>query len=110
MWLLFFRAPRPITPDLWESPGDSTEVVGSEGRLAALQTPPPRSPSISEPSVRRRRRISKQVQRQVFEAFELEIRYEKAERRIEITATVSEAVATPLKRRKPSQRRAPWWY
>ena len=77
--------------------------------------------------MRRRRRISKQlarlpdltkrprqaspeVQRQVFEAFELEIRYEKAERRIEITATVSEAVATPLKRRKPSQRRAPWWY
>jgi hypothetical protein len=33
------------------------------------------------------------VQRQVFEAFGLEIRFDKAERRIEISATISEAVA-----------------
>ena len=33
------------------------------------------------------------VKRQVFESFELQIAYDKAERRVELTATVSEAVA-----------------
>ena len=34
-----------------------------------------------------------EIQRQVFEAFELQIAYDKAEGRVELTATVSEAVA-----------------
>jgi hypothetical protein len=40
------------------------------------------------------------VQRQVFEAFELEIAYDKAGRRIEISATVSEAVAAAFENKK----------
>jgi site-specific DNA recombinase len=39
------------------------------------------------------RKASRAVQRQVFEAFGLEIRFDKAERRIEVSATISEAVA-----------------
>ncbi len=41
-----------------------------------------------------------QRQRQVFQAFELEILYDKAERRIEISATVSEAVADAFEKQK----------
>lgn len=41
-----------------------------------------------------------EIQRQVFEAFELEIAYDKAERRIEISATTSEAVANAFEKQK----------
>jgi hypothetical protein len=41
-----------------------------------------------------------EVQRQVFEAFELEILYDKAGRTIEISATVSEAVANAFEKQK----------
>jgi hypothetical protein len=41
-----------------------------------------------------------EVQRQVFEAFELQILYDKAARRIEIAATVSEAVADAFEKQK----------
>ncbi|MDP9188196.1 MAG: hypothetical protein M3O25_02990, partial [Actinomycetota bacterium] len=41
-----------------------------------------------------------EVQRQVFEAFELQILYDKAERRIEISATVAEAVADAFEKQK----------
>jgi hypothetical protein len=37
-----------------------------------------------------------QIQRQVFEPFDLQIAYDKAEGRVEITATISEAVAEAL--------------
>jgi len=40
------------------------------------------------------------VQRQVFQAFELEILYDKAGRMIEISATVSEAVANAFEKQK----------
>ena len=40
------------------------------------------------------------IQRQVFEAFELQIAYDKAEGRIEVSATVSEAVADALENEK----------
>jgi hypothetical protein len=40
------------------------------------------------------------VQRQVFQAFELQILYDNAERRIEISATVSEAVANAFEKKK----------
>jgi hypothetical protein len=40
------------------------------------------------------------LKRQVFEAFDLRIDYDKAERRIEISATVSEAVAEALETEK----------
>jgi hypothetical protein len=39
-----------------------------------------------------------EVQRQVFEAFELEMLYDKASRKIEISATVSEAVANAFEK------------
>ena len=40
------------------------------------------------------------IQRQVFEAFELQISYVKAGRKIEISATVSEAVAGAFEKQK----------
>jgi hypothetical protein len=40
------------------------------------------------------------LKRQVFEAFCLEIRYDKVERRIEVSATVSEAVAEAFENAK----------
>ena len=40
------------------------------------------------------------AQRRVFEAFELQILYDKAERQIEISAAVSEAVASAFENRK----------
>ena len=43
------------------------------------------------------------VKRQVFESFELQIAYDKAERRIELTATVSEAVADAFENAKALQ-------
>jgi hypothetical protein len=46
------------------------------------------------------REATPQVQRQVFEAFELQILYDKAERRIEISATVTEAVADAFEKQK----------
>jgi len=42
----------------------------------------------------------------VFEAFCLEVRYDKVERRIEISATVSGAVRRPSRARKTSRRRS----
>ena len=41
-----------------------------------------------------------EVQRQVFQAFELQILYDKAGRTIEISATVSEAVANAFEKQK----------
>ena len=46
------------------------------------------------------REASPEVQRQVFEAFELQILYDKAERRIEISATVSETVAAAFEKKE----------
>lgn len=44
--------------------------------------------------------MSPDVQRQVFEAFELQIHYDKVGRKIEISATVSEAVASAFEKQK----------
>jgi hypothetical protein len=46
------------------------------------------------------RKATRAVQRQVFEAFGLEIRFDKAERRIEVSATISEAVADAFENTK----------
>jgi CRISPR/Cas system CMR subunit Cmr4 (Cas7 group RAMP superfamily) len=46
------------------------------------------------------REASPDVQRQVFEAFELQILYDRAERRIAISATVSEVVANAFEKQK----------
>jgi hypothetical protein len=43
----------------------------------------------------------------VFEAFGVEVRFDKAERRIEITATVSEAVADAFQNAKDLQKEVP---
>jgi hypothetical protein len=42
----------------------------------------------------------RELKRQAFEAFCLQIRYDKVERRIEISATVSEAVASAFEKAK----------
>ena len=47
-----------------------------------------------------------ELKRQVFEAFCLEVRYDKVERRIEISATVAEAVAKAFENAKTSRRRS----
>ena len=47
------------------------------------------------------------IKRQVFASFDLQIGYDKAERRVELTATVSEAVADPFENAKASKLRAP---
>ena len=47
------------------------------------------------------------LKRQVFEAFCLEVRFDKAERRIEIYATVSEAVAKAFENTKDLQKEVP---
>jgi hypothetical protein len=46
------------------------------------------------------RKAPRDVQRQVFEAFGLEIRFDKAERRIEVSATIAEAVAEAFENTK----------
>ena len=45
-----------------------------------------------------------EVQRQVFQAFDLQISYDKVGRRIEISATVSEAVANAFENAKALQK------
>ena len=49
------------------------------------------------------REASPAVKRQVFESFDLQIAYDKAERRVELTATVSEAVADAFENAKALQ-------
>jgi hypothetical protein len=44
-----------------------------------------------------------EVKRQVFTAFDLQISYDKAEHRVELTATVSEAVADAFENAKALQ-------
>ena len=46
------------------------------------------------------REAAPELQRQVFQAFELQILYDKADRKIEISATVSEAVAGAFEKQK----------
>ncbi|MGZ5376018.1 MAG: hypothetical protein ACXWEF_06170, partial [Solirubrobacterales bacterium] len=46
------------------------------------------------------REATPEVQRRVFQAFELQILYDKAERRIEISATFSEAIADAFEKQK----------
>jgi hypothetical protein len=41
-----------------------------------------------------------EIQRQVFQAFELEVLYDKADRKIVISATISEAVASAFEKQK----------
>ena len=64
---------------------DEAEDVELERRLAAV-------PNLSESL----RRTSTQIKRQVFEAFDLQILFDKREGRVEISATVSEEVAKAL--------------
>ena len=47
-----------------------------------------------------------ELKRQVFEAFHLKIDYDKVDRRIEISATVTEAVAQAFEKPKTSRRRS----
>lgn len=56
------------------------------------------------------RNATPEVRRQVFEAFDLEVLSGKAERKIEISATIPRPSRMPSGSRKPSQRRARWWY
>lgn len=49
------------------------------------------------------------IKRQVFESFDLQIAYDKAERRVELSATVSEAVADAFENAKALETTAPGW-
>ena len=49
------------------------------------------------------REASPQIKRQVFASFDLQIAYDKAEHRVELTATVSEAVADAFENAKALQ-------
>ena len=51
-----------------------------------------------------------ELQRQVFEAFELQILYDKAERKIETSATVSEAVADAFEKQKALPKEGPRYW
>ena len=77
-------------------PANSTSRVAEEAEAEELTEQLARIPDLTESL----RQATPAVRRQVFEAFELEIRYDKAERRIEISATVSEAVATAFEKQK----------
>jgi uncharacterized iron-regulated protein len=52
------------------------------------------------------RDANSEIQRQVFQAFDLQITHDKAEGKVEISATVSESVASAFENAKPSFRRA----
>jgi site-specific DNA recombinase len=52
------------------------------------------------------REAAPEIKRQVFASFDLQIAYDKTERRVELTATVSEAVADAFENAKALQRRA----
>jgi len=49
------------------------------------------------------------IKRQVFQSLDVQIAYDKAEHRVELTATLSEAVANASRTQKPSRRRARAW-
>ena len=55
------------------------------------------------------REAAPEVQRQVFQAFELEILYDKAGRTIEISPPSRRRWRMLSRSRKPSRRRAHWW-
>ena len=54
-------------------------------------------------SLKALREASPQIKRQVFASFDLQIAYDKAEHRVELTATVSEAVADAFENAKALQ-------
>ena len=70
---------RCLSPVGWAGEAEDEEL---ERRLAAV-------PDLSE----RLRTASMQIKRQVFEAFDLRIHFDRREGRVEISATVSEEVA-----------------
>ena len=65
--------------------------------------PPQRSPRLPDLSVALHRPRRK---RQVFEAFGLQITYDKLNRRIEISATITQAIAEALENAKKDLRRS----
>ena len=95
------REPRRSPASLLEI-GAEREEAEAEELSEQLQRVPDLTKALRE--------ASPKVQRQVFQAFELQILCDKAERRIEVSATVSEAVADAFEEKKASRRRAPWWY
>jgi hypothetical protein len=76
---------------LAEIGGDQREIE-AEALTAQLE----RIPDLGESP----RSATPEVQRQVFEAFELEILYDKANRKVEISATVSGTVADAFQKQK----------
>ena len=72
--------------------------MGNEAEeIAAPALPRDQLPDLSKALTK----AAPQVQRQVFEAFDLQIAYDKAAHRVEISATVSEAARMPSKRESP---------
>lgn len=76
--------------------GDEQEEAESEELTRQLETIPDLTKSLRE--------ASPQIKRQVFEAFDLQIAFDKREGRVEISATVSEAVAEAFNTKDPLAR------
>jgi site-specific DNA recombinase len=75
--------------------GEGSEELEADSLTAQLERLPDLSKSLRD--------APPNVQRQVFEAFDLQITYDKASRRVELSATVSEAVADAFQNAKALQ-------
>ena len=90
------RADREALTEALGEIGAEREEVEVEELAAQLARVPDLSKALAE--------ADPQAQRQVFEAFDLQIAYDKVGRRIEISATVSEAVANASENTKALQK------
>jgi hypothetical protein len=75
--------------------GGGSEELEADSLTAQLERLPDLSKSLRD--------APPHVQRQVFEAFDLQITYDKASRRVELSATVTEAVADAFRNARALQ-------
>ncbi len=90
------RADKEALAEALAEVGADREEVEDEELAEQLERVPDLSAALAE--------ATPAVQRQVFEAFDLQIAYDKVGRRIEISATVSEAVAKAFENTKALQK------
>lgn len=86
------RADKSTLEEALAEMGGGAEEVEADGLSERLARLPDLAKALKE--------ASPDVQRQVFQAFDLQIAYDKAARRVEISATVSEAVADAFENAK----------
>jgi hypothetical protein len=78
--------------EIWHTRTDAKRPVDAEELVAQLERLPDLGQALRD--------APPKLKRQVFEAFGLEIRFDKVERRIELSAAVSETVAKCLENAK----------